>query len=200
MPGGATHAPRRWREAATTLCLAGLATAAHPLELHGVSLPERLQIAAQGPELVLNGAGVRVHATRPLYVASLYLPQKQTDLKRIAAAEGPKRIGLALLKPAGYDVVSEILLEGLSDSHTASEMESLQVPLDELMVVLRQALGTRKARTLTFDLVPAGTRVSVDGTGRARPIAGAELYAALLRIWLSEDATDKRLRRALLGG
>ena len=37
-----------------------LSAAAPAAEVEGVKLPERIQIGADGPELMLNGAGVRV--------------------------------------------------------------------------------------------------------------------------------------------
>ena len=52
----------------------GLATAASAVEVAGVAVPDKAQVA--GRELVLNGAGLRKRAIFKVYVGSLYLPKK----------------------------------------------------------------------------------------------------------------------------
>lgn len=60
----------------TTLFLV-LTLSANALEIKGVKVDEKLQVA--GYALVLNGAGLRQKMVFKVYVAGLYLTQKRID-------------------------------------------------------------------------------------------------------------------------
>src|ERR1700674_2979681 len=62
-------------------------------EVGGVRLEDKVSVGAQ--ELVLNGAGVRTRVLFKVYVASLYLPQKDTELAAVLA-KSPRRMQLHL--------------------------------------------------------------------------------------------------------
>jgi hypothetical protein len=51
---------------------------------------------------------------------------------------------------------------------------------------------------LDFD-PQGGTRVSLNGKELGKPIAGADFYRALLRVWLGDQPVQDSLKRALLG-
>jgi len=62
-------------------------------------------------------------------------------------------------------------------------------------------IGSAKEKTvITLDFLPeSGTRVTVDGEARGKPVPGEEFYAALLRIWLGQSPVDAGLKKAMLG-
>ena len=66
-----------------------LSAAASAAGVEGIKLPERIQIGADEPELVLNGAGVRVRLIFKLYVAALYLPDKIDNGEAILRDDRP---------------------------------------------------------------------------------------------------------------
>lgn len=58
------------------MCLSALAISSQALEVKGVKVDETAQVG--GAALELNGAGVRTKMIFKVYVAALYLGQKQT--------------------------------------------------------------------------------------------------------------------------
>ena len=71
------------------------ASAAPAVEVAGVKLDDKVKIAPNAPELVLNGAGVRTRVIVKVYVGALYLPEKKTTATEVLALPGAKRITLA---------------------------------------------------------------------------------------------------------
>ncbi len=71
---------RRFSLVLLALCLSAPVLAA---EVGGVKLDAKASVGGQ--ELVLNGAGIRTKVFFKVYVASLYLPAKATDLAGVLA-------------------------------------------------------------------------------------------------------------------
>lgn len=187
--------------AAMLVLLAGVLAPAwvSAVEVHGVSLPERIAITP-ATDLVLNGAGVRTEASLHRYVAALYLPARYGTLKDILADPGPKRIRLTLLRDMRAVSLTQSVLENIAENHTASELESLKAPLDELTALINRLGAAKMGASLLLDYLPgSGTSLSLSGGAFSKPIRGTDLYQALLRVWLGEDPVDRNLRRALLG-
>jgi hypothetical protein len=169
------------------------------LDLRGVSVAERVTIAP-ATELVLNGAGVRTQASIERYVAALYLPARRSDASAVLADPGPKRLRLTWLRDTRAHALIQSILEGIAENHTASELESLKGPLDELTALVSRMGTGRRGGYIELDYLPgAGTSVSINGAAAAKPIRGNDVYPALLRVWLGEDAVERKLRSALLG-
>jgi hypothetical protein len=191
----------RWVVAA--VCVAGsawLSVPAAALDLEGVKLPDRVKLTADGNELVLNGAGLRSRAFVRVYVAGLYLGAKRSDPKQILADRGPKRISMTMLRNVTAQQLNDALMEGVQENHTASELESLKTALDELSGLVASIGAAKSGAVVTLDYLPgSGTRVMVDGAARGKPVAGDDLYPALLRIWIGDDPVDRGLKRGLLG-
>jgi hypothetical protein len=65
------------------------------------------------------------------------------------------------------------------------------------VLALRQG---RQGDVITVDWLPnAGTLVLVNGEPQGKPIPGADVYCALLKVWLGDRPTSVALKRALLG-
>src|SRR5262249_62120319 len=94
------------------LWLAGAAPAA---EVGGVKLDDKASLGGQ--ELVLNGAGMRTKAFFKVYVAGLYLPQKQTSTSGVLAQK-PRRVQLTLLRDLSSEQLLEALQSGLAAHNT----------------------------------------------------------------------------------
>jgi len=177
----------------------GLITSAAAADVAGVSVPERIAIGAHG-DLVLNGWGVHTESTLERYLAALYLPARRRSVREILSDPGPKRIHLTFLRDMRMASLSQTIIEQFTENASASELESLKAPLDELTAILNRIGVVRRGMSVSFDYMPdLGASVVVDGKAVTKPIRGSDLYGALLRVWLSEDAGDPRLRRALLG-
>ena len=174
--------------------------AAQAAELAGVKLDDKLRLAPGGPELVLNGAGIRTRVIFKVYVAGLYLPEKKGTTREVLALSGPKRVAMTMLRNLGAQQLSEALAEGIRNNSSAAEQEALKARIEELLAIMNALGEAKKGDAILLDFLPdSGTRVVVNGQPRGKPIAGDDFYRALLRIWLGDKPVDGDLKGALLG-
>jgi hypothetical protein len=180
--------------AAALLCCR-LALAA---EVEGVSVDERVRVG--GTELQLNGAGVRTRIVFKVYVGALYLPERKSAAAEILALKGPKRVSMTMLRGLGARQLADALEAGIRANHSEAESAALKARIDALVAVMNEIGSVKEKTVITLDFLPeAGTRISVDGAARGRPIPGEDFYAALLRIWLGDKPVDADLKKAMLG-
>lgn len=175
-------------------------TGVRAAEVAGVKLDDRLRLAPGGPELVLNGAGIRTRVFFKVYVGALYLPEKKATANDVLALAGPKRVAMAMLRDLTAQQLSEALGDGIRNNSTAAEQEALKARVEELLAIMNALGEAKKGDAITLDFLPeSGTRVVVNGQPRGKPIAGEDFYRALLRIWLGDKPVDDDLKRAMLG-
>lgn len=185
---------------ATLAIAALLPLAALAAEVAGVKLDDRARIDAGGPELVLNGAGVRTRIVVKVYVAGLYLTEKKAAAADAIALGGPKRVSITMLRDVGAQQFNDALVDGFRANNPAADVEKLKGALDELSAIMNALGEAKKGDVIALDFAPGtGTRVLVNGAAKGRPIAGDEFYRALLRIWLGERPVDGDLKKGLLG-
>ena len=178
------------------------ALAAQAAEVEGVKVEERVRLAAAGPELVLNGAGVRHRmAFIKVYVGALYLAAKKSDAEAIIKDPGAKRVLMHVLadEVAARDFIAS-LNNALAANHIPAELALIESRLRELNRMM-DGLGTlRKGGVVVLDYIPGtGTRITVNGEQKIT-IKGEDFFQALLRIWIGTKPVDGRLRDAMLGG
>jgi long-chain acyl-CoA synthetase len=172
-----------------------LATTAAALEVAGVALPDKAQVA--GHELVLNGAGLRKRAIFKVYVGSLYLPKKATTADAVLS-QAPRRVQLNVLRDLSADQLIGALDEGLKANTTAAEYQTLAAPLGEMAAIMKSFGQAKEGSVVTLDFVDGGTRIGLDGAERGT-IAGEAFNAALTRIWVGEHPVQEDLKKAMLG-
>ncbi len=191
----------------SALCRAGLVFAllavlgrAQALEIESVSVEERARPLASGPELRLNGAGLRTRMFLNVYVAALYLPERRTTAAEVLTQTGPKRVSLSFLRDLSSTQMVGAFGDGLKANLAPAEQERLRPQIDQLNRILNGLKKVRDLEVMTLDWIPGtGTRISLQGQPRGTPIEGPEFYSALLRIWLGENPVDEPLKQALLG-
>jgi hypothetical protein len=175
-----------------------LSFAACATEIEGVKLPGRVQLNG-GPELVLNGAGVRVRLIFKVYVAALYLPAKMDDGEAILRADQPRRLVLHLLRDLSAEQINSSISDALRETLTAEERQPLDARMARFGAIFDTLREIREGTRVTLDYLPlTGTIVSVNAEEKDR-IAGADFNQALMRVWLGERPRDPELRNALLG-
>jgi hypothetical protein len=180
--------------------LALLPTLAAAAEVEGVRLADRVRIAEGGPELLLNGAGLRTRFFFRVYVGALYLGRKTAVAAEVIGDPGPKRIVLHLLRELSAAQLFEAMDEGFRKNHDAGELAKLDARVKQLRAVFEGVRAAKAGDVILLDWLPeSGTRISVNGVLRDS-IHGADFHRALLRIWLGENPADGDLKRALLGG
>src|SRR6266567_9449882 len=175
------------------LCAAGAGTAA---EVGGVKLDDKISLAGQ--ELVLNGAGVRTRVVFKVYVASLYLPQKATELATVLS-KSPRRIQLNLLRALSADQLVEALNEGLAENNTAAELAAVKSQVDQSATIMKSFKEVKEKDVVTLDFVDGATRIGLNGESRGS-IPGDAFNQALTRVWLGDKPVQADLKKALLGG
>ena len=153
-----------------------------------------------GRDLLLNGTGVRAVAWFKGYAAGLYLASRTKVTSEAVAMPGPKRIRLQMLQDAPAAEFTKAFGKGVSRNTPAAELPAL---LDRMHQFERQidALGqVRKGDVVDLDLDPErGLVFGLNGTLRGPPIAGADLYASLLRSFIGDRPYDAKLKAGLLG-
>ena len=185
---------------ATLVLAAALPLAVLAAEVAGVKLDDRTKLDAGGPELVLNGAGVRTRFVVKVYVAGLYLTEKKGAAADAIALGGPKRVAINMLRDVGAQQFNEALVDGFRANNSAADVEKLKGALDELSGIMTGLGEAKKGNVIALDFVPgAGTRVLLNGAPKGKPIASEEFYRALLRIWLGDKPVDGDLTKAMLG-
>ena len=184
------------------MMVAGLALAlgCGAAEVAGVKLDDKVRLTSGGPELVLNGAGIRTRAIFKVYVGGLYLTEKKSATAEVLALAGPKRVAMTMLRDLSAQQLSEALGDGMRNNASAAEQEALKARIDELLAIMNALNEAKKGDAILLDWVPeSGTQVSVNGQARGKPIAGEDFYRALLRIWLGDKPADSDLKKGMLG-
>lgn len=180
------------------VCAALLSWNASALEVAGVQLADTVQLGAAS--LRLNGAGVRTKLIFKVYVAALYLPQKQTSAQAVIAGERERRVALHLLRDLSSTKLLGAFNEAIEANHTSAELAALDAQLKQMVQIFNAVKEVKSGDVITLDYLPAeGTRISVNGSVRGT-IAGAEFNRALLRIWLGDKPAQESLKVELLGG
>ena len=182
------------------MSLAVAALGVQAAEVGGVKLEDKLRLTPTGPELVLNGAGIRTRVFFKVYVGALYLPEKKAAANDVLALAGPKRVAMNMLRDLTAQQLSEALVEGISNNSSAAEQAALKGRIDELVAIMNSLGEAKKGDAITLDFLPeSGTRMVVNGQPRGKPIAGDDFYRALLRIWLGDKPVDDDLKKGMLG-
>jgi hypothetical protein len=180
-----------------TACLGAPVSAA---EVEGVKLADKARVGDAGPELVLNGAGVRTRFVFKVYVGALYLQQKKTAPDAIFGDAGAKRVALHLLRDVSSDQFFSALNDGLRSNHTPDQLATLESQIKQLEVIFSAVKTTKNGDVILLDYVAdAGTRITVNGETKGT-IPGSAFNRALLRIWLGDHPADAGLKKAMLGG
>jgi Chalcone isomerase-like len=169
-------------------------------EVAGVKIPDKTRVAASGPELVLNGAGLRTRYFIKVYAAGLYLEKRTGTTAAVLALKGPKRVSMHLLRDLTAKQILDALHDGVAANNSPGEQGNLKTQLGELDTVMTQLGPIKEGDVVALDFVPGtGTVVTVNGQAKGTPIAGDALYQALLRVWLGDSPAQEDLKQELLG-
>ena len=174
--------------------------ASYAAEVEGVKLADKLRVSDAGPELILNGAGVRTRVFFKVYVGALYLQKKENATDAVLADAGPKRVAMHVLRDLTSEQLFSALKDGLGNNHTPGQLAKLEPQVKQLEDIFNAVKAAKNGDVILLDYLPgAGTRVTVRGEDKGT-IPGEEFNRALLRIWLGNQPADASLKKAMLGG
>ncbi len=181
--------------------LAAGSPVARAAELAGVKLEDRVRLAPGGPELVLNGIGLRKRLVFNAYVAGLYVTEKKTVAGDLIALPGPKRVSINILRELTSKQFTESLSEGIRNNSSPTEREAVQARVDALFEIMNSIGRVKKGDVVQLDYLPeTGVQVSLNGQPQGNVIPGEDFQRALLRIWLGDKPADGDLKKGMLGG
>ena len=173
-----------------------LTLSANALEIKGVKVDETAQVA--GSALVLNGAGIRQKAIFKVYVAALYLTQKQSNANAVISDTGNKRVSMHFLRELDAETLLKGMNEGFTDNNNAVEMAAIEPQLKQFRDMMTSAKEVKKGDLIVLDFTSAGTQVNINGKSLGQ-VEGAVFNQALLRVWLGNKPVDASLKKAMLG-
>jgi len=179
------------------LLLALLVTApALAADVGGVKLDDNTGVGGQ--DLVLNGAGIRTRAIFKVYVASLYLPAKASDLAGVLA-QSPRRIQMNLLRNLSPDQLVDALNDGLKDNNSEAEMAAVKPQADQMTSIMKGFGDVKEGNVVTLDFVEGATKIGFNGAAKGS-IPGEAFSKALAKVWLGDKPVQADLKKAMLGG
>jgi long-chain acyl-CoA synthetase len=167
------------------------------MEVSGVKLADNVQIL--GNHLVLNGAGVRTKIIFKVYVAALYVSQKQTTAGAILSDTNSQRVALHMLRELSDEKLLNAFNEAIEANHTPAELSALAASLKQMADIFHQVKEVKEGDVITLDYISGVTQISMNGTPRGT-IAGEVFHRALLKIWLGNMPVQDDLKKSLLGG
>ena len=165
-------------------------------DIGGIHVDDKAMLV--GRELVLNGGGVRKRVVFSVYVATLYLPQKASDLAGVLA-QGPRRIRLDLLRTLSADALIDALNEGLEANNSATELAAVKTAVDQMASIMKSFGQVKEKDVVTLDYHDGVTDVALNGEVKGA-VPGEAFNQALTRVWLGDKPVQSDLKKALLGG
>jgi hypothetical protein len=182
--------------AAALLFLACLSAAA--VEVAGVQFEGVSEIA--GNRLLLNGSGVRYKAVFKVYAAGLYLSRKADTPEQVAAAPGPKRMRITMLRDIDSGELGKLFSRGMADNMDKSAFSKLVPGVMRMSNIFSEHKKLQAGDTFMIDWIPgSGTVITVKGMVQGAPFKEPEFFNALMSIWLGQAPADWMLKESLLG-
>lgn len=167
-------------------------------EIGGQSFVEHVRL--DDTDLQLNGVGMRAVLWIKGYAAGLYLRAKAATPAEVLAQRGPKRIDMRMMLDVDSQEFVKAVEGGVRDNSTDAEMHALADRLQRFERVIASLGALKKGDIVHLDFMPdRGLVLTMNGTVRGEPIAGEDLYAAVLKIFLGVKPVDRALKEGLLG-
>jgi hypothetical protein len=164
------------------------------ITIAGVTMAPTVEVA--GHQLVLDGAALRKKFVVKVYVAGLYLPQRNQDASAILAADTPRQLRMQFTYNVGREKMCEAWNESLENNSPGADAQ-LQSDFKELCGFMQDL---KKGDTMVFTYVPGdGTTVEVQGTKKGA-ISGKPFADALFMSWIGpKPGPGDDFKKDLLG-
>ncbi len=174
------------------LSLFVVASTAFAGELEGVTMADK--ITAEGKELQLNGMGLRKKFVFQVYVAGLYVEQKNSNADAIIGADAVRRVEMKMLRDLEKKAIVDAIKTGF-EKNAKDKLGALQERLDKFSALIPDL---KKGQSLSILYVPGqGTRV--EGGKDSYMAEGKDFADALFSVWLGKNPVDENLKKGMLG-
>jgi Chalcone isomerase-like len=162
--------------------------------LAGVNLPDKAEV--KGQTLVLNGMALRKKLFIKVYVAGLYLPQKEKAANKILAGDTPHRMVMHFLYSVNKEQMCEAWNEGL-EANVPNPSADVKKGFNTLCAWMEPIPEGSK---LVMTYVPGeGTQVEINGKAKGT-IPGKDVADAILATWIGpKPGPGEDFKKGLLG-
>ena len=149
--------------------------------LKGVTMPDTIQVEDQS--LVLNGMALRKKFIFKVYVAGLYLPQKESNAEKILKSDTMRRCVMHWLRSVGVGKINGGWYDGLEDN-TPNYSPELKKQFDTMAGMMEEV---KDGDLIVFTYIPGkGTEVKVKGKVKG-VVEGKAFADALFACWIGPD-------------
>jgi hypothetical protein len=179
------------------LALILIAPMVHSVEKAGIHLDEEIT-AENGEVLQLNGVGLREKFWVDIYVGSLYLPAKNSNVAEILSTPTAYRLQMDFVYK---EVAKKKLLRAWRDGFEKNQDEKTMAKLKSRAEQFYSYFDVNavKGDRYVLDYIP-GTGTKITRNEKLQGvIAGVDFKNALLEIWLGNFPADSGLKKGLLG-
>ena len=174
------------------------AHAAESITLENQTFPAGAVVG--GTPLQLNGVGLRAAFIYKVYLAGLYLPTQAATGPAVFAQAGAKRVQVRMLMDGPSDEFAKAFTGGIAKRTPADQVAAMQDRIAQFDRTLRSVGDVRRGDVVNLDYAPAvGLTMTVNGKPVGAPVPGADLYAALLRIFVGDRPVDAKMKAGMLG-
>jgi len=160
-----------------------------------VTLPDKAEV--KGQSLVLNGIALRTKFFIKVYVAGLYVAQKEKSAAKILASDSPRRQVMHFL----YSVSKTQMCDAWNDGLAANTPNAPAEVKKEFAALCGWMEPIEKGKELVLTYVPGeGTQVEVNGKLKGT-LNGKAAADAVLSTWIGpKPDPGQDFKKALLGG
>jgi len=174
------------------------ATPAAAVTLENQTFPAQANVA--GTPLQLNGVGLRAAFVYKVYLAGLYLPAKAANGADAMAQPGPKRVQVRMLMDGPSDEFAKAFTGGIAKRTPADQVAAMKDRIAAFDRTLRGVGKVRKGDVVDLDWLPSeGLAMRINGKPVGTPVPGADLYAAMLNIFVGDRPVDAKMKAGMLG-
>ena len=180
------------------LCAMGTAWA--QTKYYGHEFPNQVTLDAQ--TLRLNGVGGRSVPVifMRVFATALYLPEGAKDEASVLAMADAKRIQIRMNYGVAGKEFKKALIRGIEKNHSPEQQAALAPRTSAFAAIIDSFGKVKSGDVIDMDFLPTkGLVVSVNGQAKGEPIAGADFYAAVLRIFIGNRPAEKDMKERLLG-
>jgi Chalcone isomerase-like len=119
----------------------------------------------------------------------------------VYAQLGAKRLRMVMTVDVDAEEFVKAFHKGVDRNTPPDERPKLAERMGRFDAVVRALSKLKKKDVIDLDHLPdRGLLLSYNGKPRGEPIAGEDLYAALLRCFIGDKPVDPELKIGLLGG
>ncbi len=150
-------------------------------ELKGVKMADSIEV--DGQKLVLNGLALRKKVIFKVYVAGLYLTQKEKNAGKILAADTARQAVMHFLRDVPKGKITDAWLEGLQEN-TPKASPELKKQFQTLCAAMEDM---KEEQRLVFTYIPGkGTKIEVNGKNKG-VLEGKAFSDALTACWIGPN-------------